>query len=535
MEGRAASQPDRLDRHIWRSYVRMSAGMSRFRAAGALEEAMRLTDLPGEREGRHYYFRRVSLGAIPEQASRRLWTDRVQQTLDELAATAVHASDPRAAASNAVFFDNEEQALEALLRRSLHPGASPAWFYAAVLGDAPDTGGSLSTLRIVQRLRQSLPPAVGAAIIVASLSHVDPAALLNALPVSAVRDWLREMGSEAGAPAHISAGELPGSFKETLQRAAQQFGWKEPRTLWLAALGVMTHAANPPASSGAVKMAGAMLQQMAQERAREPLARGASIVRGKAAQLLRFKSEAVEEGDATRGTSHAVVPDAAHELEKPKAPAASATTASFDATASSAAQRPMPPVRPVAAPALLGEPTAAAGLYFLLYVLRQLGITDALAASSTLVESRFAVHILNRLAAHAKVAPDDPIRHCLELQTADFSADGPFIDPRVWPRNWPAAARGRGDSRTLLRIWTLAVRRWCRRTAGMTVREIVTRNGQVWLTRTDLDVTLPLSALDVRIRRVGLDINPGWLPWFGRLGRVVRFHYRDPKSGEAAR
>ena len=40
--------------------------------------------------------------------------------------------------------------------------------------------------------------------------------------------------------------------------------------------------------------------------------------------------------------------------------------------------------------------------------------------------------------------------------------------------------------------------------------------------RTDLDVSLPLDQADIRVRRAGLDLDPGWLPWFGR---VVRFHY----------
>jgi len=56
---------------------------------------------------------------------------------------------------------------------------------------------------------------------------------------------------------------------------------------------------------------------------------------------------------------------------------------------------------------------------------------------------------------------------------------------------------------------------------------VINRNGRVWLTRTDLDVTFPLAAADLRIRRIGLDIDPGWLSWFGESGRVVRFHYRD--------
>ena len=54
------------------------------------------------------------------------------------------------------------------------------------------------------------------------------------------------------------------------------------------------------------------------------------------------------------------------------------------------------------------------------------------------------------------------------------------------------------------------------------MREIVARPGVFSVNRTDLDVSLPLDEADIRIRRIGLDLDPGWLPWFGR---VVRFHY----------
>jgi len=37
-----------------------------------------------------------------------------------------------------------------------------------------------------------------------------------------------------------------------------------------------------------------------------------------------------------------------------------------------------------------------------------------------------------------------------------------------------------------------------------------------------IDIFSPLSAVNIDIRLTGLDINPGWLPW---LGRVVQFHY----------
>jgi len=37
-----------------------------------------------------------------------------------------------------------------------------------------------------------------------------------------------------------------------------------------------------------------------------------------------------------------------------------------------------------------------------------------------------------------------------------------------------------------------------------------------------LDVYLQLSEVTTEIRRAGLDLDPGYLPW---LGTVVRFHY----------
>ena len=42
------------------------------------------------------------------------------------------------------------------------------------------------------------------------------------------------------------------------------------------------------------------------------------------------------------------------------------------------------------------------------------------------------------------------------------------------------------------------------------------------LTPTHADVCAGLRAIDLRVRRAGLDIDPGWVPW---LGRVVAFRY----------
>lgn len=45
---------------------------------------------------------------------------------------------------------------------------------------------------------------------------------------------------------------------------------------------------------------------------------------------------------------------------------------------------------------------------------------------------------------------------------------------------------------------------------------------QIEYTSSHLDIHYPMHRVDLEVRRVALDINPGWLPW---LGQVVNFHY----------
>jgi hypothetical protein len=45
---------------------------------------------------------------------------------------------------------------------------------------------------------------------------------------------------------------------------------------------------------------------------------------------------------------------------------------------------------------------------------------------------------------------------------------------------------------------------------------------RIHFTPSHVDMYLPLNAVQLPVRLAGLDINPGWLPW---LGRVVTFHY----------
>ncbi len=459
-ESRAAPALDRLDRHVWRSYLRIADGVSRYSVACSLEESLRLVSLPGEEEGRVYCFRRVALAGIAANANRQVWMDRLQQALAPLAAQAVHATDPRASSASSVYFNNELEALETLLRDALRFERRPEWFSASILGVPPESGAAVQIPAILERLRQPpISPGTAAAIVWAAIGTSDPTPFLDVIPAFVIRDWVREFDGRKNLSANATPIEFNGRLKNAVQQAAGSFGWRDPRTVWLASLAVICLSPSALMSGTAVKAARSTLRLL----------------------------EAAPSAALTR-------------------------------------------TPPAASPALLGEPTLAAGLYFLLHVLRRLGISAALESCPTLAEAGFSTHILKRLAVHAGVAPSDPILLCLPPGPEEFSLSPEVLAAlplraSVWPDGF--APPRRSDASSLLRIWTLAVRRWCRRMGRLTVGEIVNRKGRVWLTRSDVDVTLPLAAAEIRIRRIGLDIDPGWVQWFGEFGKVVRFHYRD--------
>jgi len=93
----------------------------------------------------------------------------------------------------------------------------------------------------------------------------------------------------------------------------------------------------------------------------------------------------------------------------------------------------------------------------------------------------------------------------------------------------PAARQARQDNllRTpdlelLLRALHVATSRLLRTRAKISLRALVLRPGRVAATRSHLDVLFDHAQAEVGIRAAGLDIDPGWVPW---LGRVIRYHY----------
>jgi hypothetical protein len=54
------------------------------------------------------------------------------------------------------------------------------------------------------------------------------------------------------------------------------------------------------------------------------------------------------------------------------------------------------------------------------------------------------------------------------------------------------------------------------------------RSGQIVLTEQTVTVIQPVEAIDIDLRRAGLDADPGWLPW---LGKTLSFRFVGGEEG----
>lgn len=172
----------------------------------------------------------------------------------------------------------------------------------------------------------------------------------------------------------------------------------------------------------------------------------------------------------------------------PGAPAASLSMPVV--TEPSTAARTNPP--PAAATPLTSD---WAGLALLLPVLLRAGYGDAAGPR----DAALCVALLARAAQ----------RH-----RADAAAQAWIAQWSAW-HDAPVAAED-------LSAWWRRMRLATLRDARLPLRRLIQRPGEIWSSPHRLDVVSPLRAADLRIRRAGFDLDPGYLPW---LDTVIRFHY----------
>ncbi len=574
-----AERFERSDRHVRRSRLRLPDRSARPRVEFALSEALRLVTLPGEEQGRVYYFRSVRVTDVPADGNRAIWLARLQQALTESAQRAAHGGDRRSTGNDVVFFDSHEEALETLLGRALRREATTEWFWPLVSGCRAGVGRGELVVRVVERLRE-LPASWSrvAHVVFAQTDEGIPIELISILPVATAAAWLREFGDGSVDDGFVAGVMLPDVAARSLGRAVRRFGREDPRTLWLASLAVLR--VSPALFGGAavIARARATLRRIEATQMADANSIGLVLPAGSERPLIAFDDDArtprtdpsteaqdikaagtrtvdgktvdgktvdgkTVDGKTVDGKTvdgKTVDGKTVDEVSPHRSPgnrvsgkrsephgAVRSTASDSQSTSRAAAEEGHSEVEQSVTQGerpCLGAPSNAAGLYFLLNALTHLGFADAAAADQRIVEARLAPRILLRLSQHAAAEAIDPILNWLDAEI--FASNEAFAEfapqAAAWPSFLGPPPRRSLDTNDIVRAWELAVRRWCWRVGRLKVRDIVDRNGRVLSTRTDIDVSLPLERADVRIRRIGLDLDLGWIPWFGC---IVRFHY----------
>lgn len=473
---------------------------------------------------------------------------RLYQATDRLLATRVDGWSPAAASADCVCFRSEA---ELLARLSLDLAAGRArglWFWQSYRRWVDDPAGlarlwldhapRLPALCRVLVERRGLAPvwrAVDAGLAAALLPRLAPTGLLADLrgqPLNAAVGRLPE-GDRALVAAARTFSVSPIAFAEPdhadtdrallallLTVAALRPHWlASPRAVGLIAP-LRTALADPgaPAAAGGAAASAALGAPAsagplgARTSVRVPLSTGTSGADRRPRSPTPGPAEAVppepaaeagadlgepgESGPASSTRGAAGVADAA----SPGVPISADLTPDPDAQHAEPGSEPEPAWQ-----------VEQGGLFFLINVLNHPVIRSRLYADGEAMAFPSGWGWLLRLGEALGLAPEPALTRCLAalagLPAERFMADLPPLGLAPEVVAW-AEQRFRGQ--------------------GIGWPAVLARPARLDYRRPELDIVLRMADLDLGVRRVGLDIDPGWVEW---LGTVVRFHYRGGAGG----
>lgn len=477
------------------------------------------------------------------------------------------------------------QPINAWFWRLVAPPLDPRAPLRSLLYAIPATSvGTAMLLRVLTELaaREALDP------LLATLTPIDGARLLAlrhwpspataapampALPLNAAAPTQGITGSPAMPTALLAS-----AWRAPLARWITRWGSDDPRSHWLAISALV--AAHPPRLlDPTLPMRAALLTSMMTS---APTAQPSPVGftpepdqdrrQAQAAHTATYPAEATTDELPPSGGTTVSALGASVERSSQLRPGPHDDQTVTSRPSPTLTDQPGKPMLALAPPLAMPPVTRLGGLFFLLPVLERLGLRALLAAQPHWIEADLGWALLRLVAARLGLTERDPLHHILgEAPTDD--PELAFVAPATW-HNGPAALqyatihrveqqpgqrviidctgrlllvrwahqrpaglhelRAATDLRRGVPLanlpspthaWITAARRWLRRSpAHIGLRDLVTRPALVSVTTTHLDLTFDHSQTELRLRRLGLDFNPGWVPW---LGKVVSFHYAN--------
>ncbi|MBS0554058.1 MAG: hypothetical protein JSS47_16255 [Proteobacteria bacterium] len=491
-----------------------------------------------------------AFGSASTPQSLALALEAYCRSLRILTLSAVTTEDEIAAAA-AVRFCDPLHAHQGLGLRLLRGAPPAAWCWPlAVPGYHPRLGLG-EALRVIATSLVDLPEAVvavplwldtivahgGIARLVASLGEEDAEALLAVLPapsrpnaldgVSASSGSANAAGDARGEHAPDAGATLPAAWRRAVALARRVMVPADARLRLLEAcahsrmLLARDGVADPPTPADAVRRPAAETWRAADEGHRRG-GQGTASAAGRDRELGSRHDDrgaSLPPSDSRAAHGEATATDAAGTVH-PQVGSPDPAAAEPAGTQTEPAALPGR-LRPVASgTGAAPERTSAAGLLFLLRVLASLRLPEWLEENAAWRDAALPASILACALRRLRVPEDDPA-WLMGMAAADRPEPMPASE--CWSALGAAGLQPK-EKRTVAEIWLGGCRRWLRMRARIGVADLVLRPGHMAITATHADVWMAIEQTDLRVRRAGLDLDPGWVPW---LGRVVHFHYGD--------
>jgi hypothetical protein len=513
--------------------VRASDGDAASHAAVLLTDALSTASLPGADRRRVVLIRHLALGRISSRASAASLALHVERAAQAITSGMMTYDAPGAASANAVSFPDRATAIVALARRHAAGALAVEWFWPRVVaGWTPAASSADRWLRLVAAAHNGPDAAIVAAAIVDEAIRagaVDD--LLSSIPAGDGARWLRAEGWPQGSLAANGARSLSivGPALEVVRRWSAEWTPADDRLVWFATMTEVTSRRAAVADPRLPARIAAAIQRVAEA---VTVARVAPIAQRSGADGPRARGASSVVDDADRATPTARMPASARAVRSsPQAHARDEDEViergDVHATRAQGGSMRVPCAWPEHGDEPQGIFTGFAGLFLVVPVLQRLDFDAFLMARATLLDEAFPQRLLRFIGRRAGMPANDPLARCFDDEV-DAEPEPSSRDTAIGSQFQDVAremlASPTAPVTSLLDLWLMLVRRWCRRQARIGVATLVRRPGRVHLSRTHVDVLFPLSQLDVRVRRVALDVNPGWVPW---MARIVEFKYEE--------
>jgi hypothetical protein len=518
-------------RRVRRLHLRAAVEDDARRASILLADALHTASWSVAEQGRLVVIRRLALGRISTRASPATLALLVERAVREATAQVSPFDLSTATNANAVMFPGRFEALLHLARLSGRGERMEEWFWPAVVPGWQPGLPRADRWSFLLETAHTLPEAAraAAAVVNEAITGGRENEWLSTLSPGIGLEWLQREGWERLAPATagLAARTSPIRRTEVIQCWQEVWGPVDDRLVWLATM-LAVH--EKPARAADPQLPARMALWL--KSTRGPVGTNQhdpAQTESAAREGLEFKPPLETQAKSTNAQSLVCgqSPTLTALSREPGSPEpARPCLLSLQTPEHTAAESR--PAASLASPALLapgpsGEFTPFAGLLFVVPILGRLGFAEFLAAHPALLESGFPAGLLRFVGRRIGLRDDDPLARWLN-EDEDVGAHVRDFRLPECATSLLNAPKPRLVLESPFVAWLTAVRRWCRRHARFGLVTLIRRPGRVLVSRTHLDVFFELAQADLRLRRLALDVDPGWVPW---LGRVVRFQYLD--------